>query len=490
MAFGFHRHYLESFSSEGLSKEQFLVIAIEAASTLQWRIKYVGENGIVAEIADVNNSVPAEAVIKTEDRTAKIGCFSVNGKFSERRNNKRTAEAFISLFNEKRNQMPSEELGAKYSYLREHNFINTGNLTDQQLSPKDQYPGVIDLFIPRKDYFITPLLIDANLLVFLIMALTGVSIMEPDSASLLKWGGNFRPATMDGEWWRLFTCIFLHIGIIHLLMNMYALFFIGLLLEPHLGRLRFLSAYLFTGVAASTASLWWHADTISAGASGAVFGMYGFFLAMLTGNLIEKKTRRALLLSILFFVGYNLANGLKGGIDNAAHIGGLVSGIIIGYASMPGLKKPGSAQFKYGTLIIITLLVLGSCLVICKNTPDDIVKYYAEMNLFDANEKRALTIYALPPDTPKEMLEAEIKNKDIDYWKKNILLLDTVAHLRLPAALLERNTRLINYCELRIKTCYILLEYLKNNDAEQKKLLDEYNFQIRRIIDTLGKKPE
>ena len=133
---------------------------------------------------------------------------------------------------------------------------------------------------------------------------------------------------------------------------------------------------------------------------------------------------------------------------------------------------------------------MGSCLVICKNTPDDIVKYYAEMNLFDANEKQALTIYALPPDTPKEMLEAEIKNKDIIYWKKNLLLLDTVAHLRLPAALLERNTRLINYCELRIETCYILLEYLKNNDAEQKKLLDEYNFQIRRIIDTLGKKPE
>ena len=489
MAFGFHRHYLESFSSEGLSKEQFLAIAIEAASTLQWRIKYVGENGIVAHITNVNNSWSAEAILKTEDGTAKIGCSSITRKFSELGNNKRTAKAFIALFNEKRNQMPSEELGAKYSYLREHNFINTGNLTDQQLSPKDQYPGVIDLFIPRKDYFITPLLINANLLVFLIMAFTGVSIMEPDSASLLRWGGNFRPFTLNGEWWRLFTCIFLHIGIIHLLMNMYALFFIGMLLEPHLRRLRYLSAYLLSGVAASTASLWYHTDTISAGASGAVFGMYGFFLAMLTGSLIEKKTRRTLLLSILFFVGYNLANGLKGGIDNAAHIGGLVSGIIIGYASIPGLKRPGSAKLKYGTLIILTILVLGACTAIYKNTPDDIVKYYAEMSLFDANEKRALVVYSLPQNTPKEILEAEIETKDIGYWKDNIILLNKLQQLHLPAAILERNTRLKTYCELRIRSCNVLLEYLKNNDTEDKKLLDDYNFQIRTIIDSLRKKP-
>jgi len=103
-------------------------------------------------------------------------------------------------------------------------------------------------------------------------------------------------------------------------MNMYALLYISLLLEPHLGRTRFLTVYLLTGLTASLASLWWHNLTISAGASGAIFGMYGVFLSMHTTNLIEKSARKALLTSIAVFVGYNILNGLKpnSGIDNAA----------------------------------------------------------------------------------------------------------------------------------------------------------------------------
>ena len=79
------------------------------------------------------------------------------------------------------------------------------------------------------------------------MAINGVNIMLPDNGSLLNWGANFRPMTLDGQWWRLLTNCFLHIGIFHLLMNMYALLYIGVLLEPLLGRTRFLSAYLLTG---------------------------------------------------------------------------------------------------------------------------------------------------------------------------------------------------------------------------------------------------
>ena len=123
-------------------------------------------------------------------------------------------------------------------------------------------------------------------------------------------------------------------------MNMYALLYIGVLLEPILGRSRFISAYLLTGLTASITSLWWHDLTISAGASGAIFGMYGVFLAMLTTNVIEEAKRKALLTSIAIFVGYNLIYGLKGGIDNAAHIGGLLGGLVIGYASILSLKKP------------------------------------------------------------------------------------------------------------------------------------------------------
>jgi rhomboid protease GluP len=172
------------------------------------------------------------------------------------------------------------------------------------------------------------------------MLISGVHILLPENQDLLNWGANFRPMTLEGQWWRLFTACFLHIGILHLLLNMYALLYVGLLLEPYLGKTRFLAAYLISGIAASMTSLWWHDFTISAGASGAIFGMYGVFLALLTTNLLDKSVKKALLTSIAVFVGYNILNGLQpnSGIDNAAHIGGLISGLIIGYAFVPSLR--------------------------------------------------------------------------------------------------------------------------------------------------------
>ncbi len=170
------------------------------------------------------------------------------------------------------------------------------------------------------------------------MAVTGVSVVQPDSGSLLFWGANYGPLTLSGEWWRLLSACFLHIGVVHLLMNMYAFLLIGAQLEPRLGSLRFSVAYFLTGIIASGISLWWHGHTISAGASGAIFGMYGVFLAMLTTDLVEKRSRKQLFASILFFVVYNLLGGLKEGVDNAAHLGGLVAGLVIGYCYVPKLR--------------------------------------------------------------------------------------------------------------------------------------------------------
>ncbi|MCH5686962.1 rhomboid family intramembrane serine protease [Niabella sp. W65] len=146
------------------------------------------------------------------------------------------------------------------------------------------------------------------------MVANGVHFLNPEGETLVRWGANFKPATLDGQWWRLLTNCFIHIGILHLLLNMYALMYIGSLLEPYLGKARFLTSYLLTGIAASITSLWWHDLTISAGASGAIFGMYGLFLAMLTTDLIEKEARKPLLTSIGIFVGYNLLYGLKGAL--------------------------------------------------------------------------------------------------------------------------------------------------------------------------------
>lgn len=158
----------------------------------------------------------------------------------------------------------------------------------------------------------------------------GYGFISFKGQDLLQWGANFGPITKSGQWWRLITCIFLHGGILHLFTNMYGLLFVGFFLEPLLGRKYFLIIYLLNGILASLVSLFWHDATVSIGASGAIFGMYGFFISFMIFKIFTSEFSKAFLLSTLVFVGINLLMGLTGGIDNAAHIGGLLSGFIIG----------------------------------------------------------------------------------------------------------------------------------------------------------------
>lgn len=204
---------------------------------------------------------------------------------------------------------------------------------------QQEFTEFVDFLKPREGFFITPIIIYLNVFVFLVMVIAGLGFISFKAQDLLSWGANYRPTVLNGEWWRLVTNIFLHGGFMHLLANMYGLLFVGIFLEPLLGRTKFLFLYLITGVLASMASLWWHTATVSVGASGAIFGLYGLFLAFIVTKVYPPDFGKAFLTSTLVFVGFNLLMGLTGGIDNAAHIGGLLSGFMAGIALYPGIKE-------------------------------------------------------------------------------------------------------------------------------------------------------
>ena len=211
---------------------------------------------------------------------------------------------------------------------------NAGEIDTTKEATADRKSAIDELklyFVPRQGFYITPIIIDVNLIVFVIMAICGLGFISFQASDLLKLGANYRPSIEQGQYWRLVTNIFLHGGLMHVLMNMYGLMFVGIFIEPVIGTGRFTVAYFVTGVAASIASVWWHPATVSIGASGAIFGMYGVFLALLTTNLFPAKFKKTFLVTTSVFVGYNLLYGLTGGIDNAAHIGGLFSGFLAGY---------------------------------------------------------------------------------------------------------------------------------------------------------------
>ncbi|PIF59486.1 membrane associated rhomboid family serine protease [Flavobacterium sp. 2] len=197
----------------------------------------------------------------------------------------------------------------------------------------------LDFIKPREGYFITPILIYINVLIYLIMVIAGLGFISFSGHDLLNFGGNFKPATINGQWWRLLTNIFLHAGLMHLLSNMFGLLFVGLFIEPVLGRTKFLVLYLVTGILASCTSIWWHEATISIGASGAIFGLYGLFLGLLLTKVFPPDFSKVFLTTTLLFVSYNLIMGLGSGIDNSAHIGGLLSGFVIGLILSQSLKR-------------------------------------------------------------------------------------------------------------------------------------------------------
>lgn len=200
------------------------------------------------------------------------------------------------------------------------------------LNTKSDLEDFLILLVPRKDFFTTPILIHLNVLIFLLLFFFGFGFMHVKGSDLLRFGANFKPLVLQGEIWRLLSSIFLHGGFLHLLMNMMALFFAGLFLESLLGKWRLLLLYIVTGIAASLASFIWYDATVSVGASGAIFGLYGYFIAAIIYQSFPYKMHSGFLYSLLAYVGINLVMGLigSGGIDNAAHIGGLVSGFCYG----------------------------------------------------------------------------------------------------------------------------------------------------------------
>lgn len=489
MAIGFSPKYIDDLKITDLSEKQALLVAIETAKRLDWNIGPISKNGLIAYTKFSMSSWSEEVQIRIENGNINLVSRCTGTQIIDWGKNRKNTTAFINTFNTIKINYNSEEIASSFAELEKSFATEDEDTTNTSpLNRKEETSEFLSLFKPTEGYFITPILLYINSIIFIIMVINGVHLVEPDSESLLLWGANFRPVTLDGEWWRLLSSCFLHIGIFHLLMNMYALLYIGVILEPYLGKVRFMSAYLISGIAGSVTSLYWNELTISAGASGAIFGMYGVFLALLTTSLIEKSARKALLTSIAVFVGYNLLNGMKGGIDNAAHIGGLISGLLVGYAYYPSLIKPTISKLKVGTIGLLSFLTIAAAFIVLTTTnPSDIGKYEKEMQQFVLLEEKALGIFNMPESTTDQEYLDAIKNTALPSWNKNLKLLERVEQFELPKAIHERNVKLRAYCDLRIKSNELLSKAISEGSMETyQSELETLNLEIESIINELS----
>lgn len=367
--------YNDKLHLPGLSKTEILILALEASQKLEWNIEEVTPEGARFEVPFNMYSHGEEitfAIDPGNDGEVAVRSQSSSVQFVDYGKNRKNIQKLRETMEEIKTSLTPEELTQKAKDFEEE---CNRPLTEEEkayLEEEKKRNSFWSFFIPRKGFIATPILIDLNILVFIVMIASGVGIMSPSTLSLLKWGADFGPLTLTGDWWRAVTCNFIHIGAFHLLMNMYAFMYVGLLLEDLIGSRRMFMSYLLTGLCSAVFSLYMHGETISAGASGAIFGLYGIFLAFLFFHRIAKEQRKALLTSILIFVGYNLVYGMKAGIDNAAHIGGLLSGFLLGIIYVCSYKfEKADAQRTVSILgeLGIFCIFLFSFLMLCKNVP-------------------------------------------------------------------------------------------------------------------------
>lgn len=206
------------------------------------------------------------------------------------------------------------------------------------------------IFSPKK-IIVTKVLIGLNILVFLAMYIIGNG--STDGNTLLNFGANYGPLVKSGEVFRLLTSAFLHIGIIHLLFNMYALYIIGSQLENFIGKKKFLIVYLVSAITGSMLSIVF-SNSIGAGASGAIFGLlgsllyFGYHYRVYLGNVLIRQIVPLIIL--------NIAMGfLLPGVDNAAHIGGLVGGLLVTMAI--GVNEKSTKAERINGLIVLILYI-------------------------------------------------------------------------------------------------------------------------------------
>ena len=340
---------------------------------------------------------------------------------------------------------------------------------------------------------VTNFIIALNVAVYVVMGCLGAGWIQPESMlPYILYGANNGAATTDGEWWRLVTSLFMHYGLLHLALNMWALYQTGHFMERVLGKASFTLMYLASGLAGGFASIFWHGDkSWSAGASGAVFGVFGAILGFMMRERqgLPRVVVQSLTRSTLMFAGYNILFGLaQKGIDNSAHLGGFAGGFVFGFILALPLDAAVRVRAQARSLVIGAMVLVLGCGLGVTFTPRfdyriaDELAWEKEMKEFAKGESDSTG--RLPPLTDaaeQTAYAAELETAQIARDTTHIRRL-TALPLTPGKATARARDLLVHALELRRQSYTRLADGLRRHDPQAISRFQADNVEVAEAI--------
>ena len=288
------------------------------------------------------------------------------------------------------------------------------------------------LYAPSNYPWAATALVLINVLAFLVFFINSRSWLGVQPQLLTIWGSNFGPLTVGGQWWRLLSSLFLHLSPLHLVLNMWVLWNVGRLAERLFGHSVFLLLYFFTGIVAGLATVVWDPALNVVGSSGAIFGLLGAVLASVIRPSHRTPTRFVWShwLSLLLFTLFNLASGfMQFGIANAAHVGGLASGALLG--AFIAFPRRGDLERRYrlgqvaaAVGAAVTVLLLALALTPGIGTPMAPAQHYLKSRQWfilgeadNLREWQSLLVQAQNGRISDDDLAQAFETKILPFWK-------------------------------------------------------------------------
>ena len=422
--------------------DRYLIIAQQAIENLGWKLSHLSESGIIAYTGLSLQSYSEEISIRIKSNFAvfKSECIGVQLFFTDYGKNEQNLDKFFHEFEYVEFHL-KDIWEHRLADFQAHIALHDDSYLDlAPLKAKDKIKNVLYLLYPQRDYLVTPILVNLCILYFLFTGFSLVMAFKMKEAGMnpgeiltnvyLKLGGNSRERVLSGEFWRLFSSQFLHISISHLFFNMYTLVYIGLMIENKLGPLSTAMVYLLSGACGALLSVYTHNAGFMIGASGAIMGMFGAFLALLTSNAFEKNANKALLISTVILVAYMLISGLTGKeIDNSAHFGGFIFGFIIGKILFTTQLSGAEISIWYRRLASVFLVfVFGAIIYLL--SPNYGVKEYAKLKAaFNKNDSEFYRLYYVNTSMTKAEKLDMVKHYGIETSSSNLEIADQMGKL-------------------------------------------------------------